>query len=80
MFIEWWERDVNLESLSRRRREARFGWINQPELINFIQISRYFDDWEWRYESGKKRKNKNPGRLTISTANKRSRSYIYLAM
>jgi hypothetical protein len=28
-FLELWERDVPWESLSRRRQEARFGWINQ---------------------------------------------------
>jgi hypothetical protein len=28
-FLEFWERDVPWESLSRRRQEARFGWINQ---------------------------------------------------
>jgi hypothetical protein len=30
-FVELWERDVPLKSLSRRWREARFGWINKLE-------------------------------------------------
>jgi hypothetical protein len=30
-FLELWERDVPLDSLSNRRQRARFGWINQPE-------------------------------------------------
>jgi hypothetical protein len=30
-FVELWERDTPLESLSKRRREAKFGWINEPE-------------------------------------------------
>jgi hypothetical protein len=30
-FVELWERDKPLESLSKRRREAKFGWINEPE-------------------------------------------------
>jgi hypothetical protein len=30
-FVELWERDTPVESLSKRRREAKFGWINEPE-------------------------------------------------
>jgi hypothetical protein len=30
-FMELWERDLLLESLSRRRQNAKFGWINEPE-------------------------------------------------
>jgi hypothetical protein len=30
-FVELWERDTPLESLSKRRRERKFGWINEPE-------------------------------------------------
>jgi hypothetical protein len=30
-FVELWERDTPLESLSKRRRETEFGWINEPE-------------------------------------------------
>jgi hypothetical protein len=30
-FVEHWERDTPLESLSKRRREAQFGRINEPE-------------------------------------------------
>jgi hypothetical protein len=30
-FLELWERDTPLESLSTRRRQAKFGWINEPE-------------------------------------------------
>jgi hypothetical protein len=30
-FVELWERDTPLESLSKRQREAKFGWINEPE-------------------------------------------------
>jgi hypothetical protein len=30
-FVELWERDTPLESLSKQRREAKFGWINKPE-------------------------------------------------
>jgi hypothetical protein len=28
-FLELWERDVPVDSLSRRRQQARFGWINE---------------------------------------------------
>jgi hypothetical protein len=28
-FLELWERDVPVDSLSRRRQQARFIWINQ---------------------------------------------------
>jgi hypothetical protein len=30
-FAELWERNTPLESLSRRRQNAKFGWINKPE-------------------------------------------------
>jgi hypothetical protein len=30
-FTELWERDTLLGSLSRRRQNAKFGWINEPE-------------------------------------------------
>jgi hypothetical protein len=30
-FRELWDRNVPLESLSKQRREARFGWFNKPE-------------------------------------------------
>jgi hypothetical protein len=30
-FVELWERDSPLESLSKRRREAKFRWINKLE-------------------------------------------------
>jgi hypothetical protein len=30
-FVELWELDTPLESLSTRRRRAKFGWINKPE-------------------------------------------------
>jgi hypothetical protein len=30
-FVELWERDTPLESLSKRRREAKFVWINEQE-------------------------------------------------
>jgi hypothetical protein len=30
-FVELWNRDTPLESLSRRRQMAKFGWINKPE-------------------------------------------------
>jgi hypothetical protein len=29
--VELWERDMALESLSKRRRETKLGWINEPE-------------------------------------------------
>jgi hypothetical protein len=29
--MELWERDAPLRSLSRRRQNAKFGWINEPE-------------------------------------------------
>jgi hypothetical protein len=31
VFVELWERDTLLESLLKRRRELKFGWINKPE-------------------------------------------------
>jgi hypothetical protein len=30
-FAALWERATPLESLSKRRREAKFGWINKSE-------------------------------------------------
>jgi hypothetical protein len=30
-FVELWERDTPLESLSKRRPEEKFGWIKEPE-------------------------------------------------
>jgi hypothetical protein len=30
-FLELWQRDMPFESLSTRRQQARFGWINKPE-------------------------------------------------
>jgi hypothetical protein len=30
-FVALWERNTPLESLSRRRQNAKFGWINKPE-------------------------------------------------
>jgi hypothetical protein len=30
-FREMWEADDHLDQLSKRRREARYGWINQDE-------------------------------------------------
>jgi hypothetical protein len=30
-FVELWERNTPLESLSRRRQNAKFGWINKQE-------------------------------------------------
>jgi hypothetical protein len=30
-FVELWERDIPFESLSKRRRESKFGWINKQE-------------------------------------------------
>jgi hypothetical protein len=30
-FLELWQRDVPVESLSSRRQQTRFGWINKPE-------------------------------------------------
>jgi hypothetical protein len=30
-FLELWERNVPLESLSKRKQQAGFGWINKPE-------------------------------------------------
>jgi hypothetical protein len=29
-FVERWDRDTPLESLSTRRRQAKFGWTNKP--------------------------------------------------
>jgi hypothetical protein len=29
-FIELWDRDMPSESLSTRRRQTMFGWINKP--------------------------------------------------
>jgi hypothetical protein len=29
-FVELWDRNKRLESLSTRRRQAKFGWINKP--------------------------------------------------
>jgi hypothetical protein len=29
-FVALWDRDTRLESLSTRRRQAKFGWINKP--------------------------------------------------
>jgi hypothetical protein len=30
-FLEFWQRDVPFESLSTRRQQTRFGWINKLE-------------------------------------------------
>jgi hypothetical protein len=30
-FVELWEHDTPLESLSKLRRGAKFGWIKEPE-------------------------------------------------
>jgi hypothetical protein len=30
-FVERWERDTPLESLSTQRQRAKFGWVNKPE-------------------------------------------------
>jgi hypothetical protein len=30
-FVEFWECDTPLGSLSKRRRERKFGWIKKPE-------------------------------------------------
>jgi hypothetical protein len=48
-FLELWARDRLLESLSTRRRHAKFGWINKPEYIGLVQEACYFVDWKRRY-------------------------------
>jgi hypothetical protein len=48
-FVELWDRDTPLESLSKRRRAAKFGWINKPEQIDLIHISCLFDARKQRY-------------------------------
>jgi hypothetical protein len=49
-FREIWDADDPLNQLSKRRREARCGWINQDEQVSSVviiylfsnEISRYF--------------------------------------
>jgi hypothetical protein len=42
-FVEFWERNISLESLLKRLRESKFGWINKSALINLVQIFCFFD-------------------------------------
>jgi hypothetical protein len=48
-FLELWGHDTPLESLSKRRREAKFEWINEPEQINLISILYLSDIRNQRY-------------------------------
>jgi hypothetical protein len=50
-FVEDWERSTSMESLWKRRRESKFGWINKPGSINLIQILYCFDSEKQRYEA-----------------------------
>jgi hypothetical protein len=50
-FLELWQRDVPFESLSTRRQQARFGWINKSEQIDLVDIFYFFDVGEQRYET-----------------------------
>jgi hypothetical protein len=51
-FLELWERDVPFESLSRRRQQAMFEWINQPEEIDMVHIFCFFGVGKQRYATG----------------------------
>jgi hypothetical protein len=48
-FLGLWARDTPLESLSTRRGQANFGWINKPESISLIKEPCYFVDCKRRY-------------------------------
>jgi hypothetical protein len=41
--MEFWERHMSLDGLSRQRQNAKFVWINESEQINLIHISYLFD-------------------------------------
>jgi hypothetical protein len=41
--MELWENDRSLESLSKRRQNAKLGWINESEKIDLIHISYRFE-------------------------------------
>jgi hypothetical protein len=43
-FVEFWERDISFENLSKRLRESKFKWINKSAWIDLIEIRCYFDN------------------------------------
>jgi hypothetical protein len=51
-FVELWNLDYPLQSLTARLQNAQFGWINKQEEMIRLSLSIFFIQGEWTDEIG----------------------------